>query len=383
MARRRSGKSTSIDATDVILPLVGCFFPCRMVRCKRGENHEQGVLWGVHRPGAQSAGLTQQALAEKVQITNKAVSKWERELSYPDVTLLEPLAAALGLGVEELMACRRTADETAETMERGEEPMKNLLTISGDTLRRERNCSRNRLAGVLALVLVTALVVTYSLIFVTEQREDDIFLKETQGETNYLYVQKDGHLLKLKCGTGVDFDAISTEKQPVYRMDCRRNRLTYEGVVSACEPTDSFTLGSPMDEVGSGLMLDTALARPGFSKENGPYDSLFGSWYVSCQIEDCYPNPSGQGDLTSYGFKDETPTYTGVGTSAFWLVVEDCFSYTISDWDDDGMSELLVRTRWPEKPYTVYDMVDGEIVETWPDTVPDDIRERLLTIWEQ
>ena len=44
-------------------------------------------------------GLTQQQLAQILHITDKAVSKWERGLSYPDVTLLQPLAAALGLRV--------------------------------------------------------------------------------------------------------------------------------------------------------------------------------------------------------------------------------------------------------------------------------------------
>ena len=40
-------------------------------------------------------GLTQQQLAERVGITDKAVSKWERSVSYPDITLLRELAAAL------------------------------------------------------------------------------------------------------------------------------------------------------------------------------------------------------------------------------------------------------------------------------------------------
>ena len=35
--------------------------------------------------------MTQRNLAERLHITDKAVSKWERGLSYPDVTLLEPL----------------------------------------------------------------------------------------------------------------------------------------------------------------------------------------------------------------------------------------------------------------------------------------------------
>ena len=42
-------------------------------------------------------GLSQGELASRLHVTDKAVSKWERGLSYPDVTLLEPLAAALDL----------------------------------------------------------------------------------------------------------------------------------------------------------------------------------------------------------------------------------------------------------------------------------------------
>ena len=72
-------------------------------------------------------------------MTDKAVSKWERSLSYPDVTLLEPLAAALAMNVEELLSCRRYAvSASSENTDKKEEPVKNLLTISGDSVRRER-----------------------------------------------------------------------------------------------------------------------------------------------------------------------------------------------------------------------------------------------------
>lgn len=45
--------------------------------------------------------MTQKDLAQRLHVTDKAVSKWERGLSYPDVTLLEPLATVFGLGIEE------------------------------------------------------------------------------------------------------------------------------------------------------------------------------------------------------------------------------------------------------------------------------------------
>lgn len=47
-------------------------------------------------------GMTQQQLAEKLYITDKAVSKWERGLSFPDITILKSLAEILELDVSEL-----------------------------------------------------------------------------------------------------------------------------------------------------------------------------------------------------------------------------------------------------------------------------------------
>ncbi len=48
-------------------------------------------------------GLTQKELAQRLGITDKAVSKWERGLSCPDITLLVPLAQILGVTTGELL----------------------------------------------------------------------------------------------------------------------------------------------------------------------------------------------------------------------------------------------------------------------------------------
>lgn len=52
-------------------------------------------------------GYTQKDLAEKLYVSDKAVSKWERGLSVPDVALLVPLAEYLGVTVTELLEGRR------------------------------------------------------------------------------------------------------------------------------------------------------------------------------------------------------------------------------------------------------------------------------------
>ena len=52
----------------------------------------------------ESKRLTQEELAEKICVSSKAVSKWETGRGYPDISLLEPLADALGISVIELLS---------------------------------------------------------------------------------------------------------------------------------------------------------------------------------------------------------------------------------------------------------------------------------------
>lgn len=58
-----------------------------------------------------SRALTQSALAEQLGVSNKAVSKWERSLSCPDVLLLPELARVLGVSVDSLLGADSTGTE--------------------------------------------------------------------------------------------------------------------------------------------------------------------------------------------------------------------------------------------------------------------------------
>lgn len=67
-------------------------------------------------------GLTQGDLAQKLHVSTQAVSKWERGLNFPDITLLEPLAQELELTVTELLSGQQAASE-------GETALRNSLHI--------------------------------------------------------------------------------------------------------------------------------------------------------------------------------------------------------------------------------------------------------------
>lgn len=60
-------------------------------------------------------GMTQLELAEKMGVTDKAVSKWERDLSCPDINSLPNLAEILGVTVDELMQIKREADNPKQS----------------------------------------------------------------------------------------------------------------------------------------------------------------------------------------------------------------------------------------------------------------------------
>ena len=61
-------------------------------------------------------GMTQLELAEKMGVTDKAVSKWERDLSCPDINSLPNLAEILGVSVDELMQIKKEADAPTSKM---------------------------------------------------------------------------------------------------------------------------------------------------------------------------------------------------------------------------------------------------------------------------
>ena len=62
-------------------------------------------------------GMTQKDLADRLYISNKAVSKWETGTTLPDTALLMPLAEVLGVTVTELLKCQRLPREESRQTE--------------------------------------------------------------------------------------------------------------------------------------------------------------------------------------------------------------------------------------------------------------------------
>jgi len=107
-------------------------------------------------------GMTQKDLAEKLFISDKAISKWETGVSIPDVSLLIPLSELLGVTVTELLQCRRgtQAMDTSQV----EELLKTAVSYAEEDQRLSRPNWKMQLPKYL-LFAIAAAIETLTVLF--------------------------------------------------------------------------------------------------------------------------------------------------------------------------------------------------------------------------
>ena len=88
-------------------------------------------------------GMTQKELAGQLYISDKAVSKWERGLSVPDITLLVPLAEILGVSVTELLECEKIPKTDGLNMDKADDLVKKVIGLSGERVERTKIKKKN------------------------------------------------------------------------------------------------------------------------------------------------------------------------------------------------------------------------------------------------
>lgn len=95
--------------------------------------------------------LTQRDLANKLGVTDKAVSKWERGLSCPDIAILSPLSDILGITTTELLKGEKTAASTPE-----------VETVVEATLQFADTVTKHKTKEMRAIIIVTLSIFSLS-----------------------------------------------------------------------------------------------------------------------------------------------------------------------------------------------------------------------------
>lgn len=105
--------------------------------------------------------MTQAELAGKIHVTDKAISRWERGLGFPDIQTLEPLAQALGISVLELMRSERQEtekqDQQPEEFRYTQGEVAEMLQNAGDISRQQKKQDRD--ANVIAGIVLAAITI--------------------------------------------------------------------------------------------------------------------------------------------------------------------------------------------------------------------------------
>lgn len=110
-------------------------------------------------------GITQKELAEKLFVSDKAVSKWECGLSMPDITLLVPLSKILDVTVTELLECKRLENVEHLQMEKVDEIVNKAIACSQEEIQLE--ASKKKKMQIAFVICILLSCVEIMLLFVT------------------------------------------------------------------------------------------------------------------------------------------------------------------------------------------------------------------------
>ena len=128
-----------------------------VLKTKEGEamdNQKFGTFISTLR---KEKGWTQRDLAEHLDVTDKAVSKWERGLGFPDIKTIEPLADALNVSILEIMRSERIQEEQVSTNSATE-----ALASVIDVVTYQRKLERRNI--IISLIAVSSIIMTIFLI---------------------------------------------------------------------------------------------------------------------------------------------------------------------------------------------------------------------------
>lgn len=155
-----------------------------------GNNMDAGKMGKFIAVARKDNNLTQADLAQKLNVTVQAVSRWERGIGYPDITTLEPLANALDVEIDELLTAQKR--ESGKLQDKNvTAAIQNTIVISVSQLNGKKNFRLIVTEIILCVIGTLALLYSFSNFAATYQffrtvitlywtdREHPVFMAET------------------------------------------------------------------------------------------------------------------------------------------------------------------------------------------------------------
>lgn len=103
--------------------------------------------------------MTQKELAKKLYITDKAISKWERGLSFPDISTLIPLTEILNINLYDLLKGESMDKEDME------QTLKNTIEYSNEEIKKNKRKYLRIIVGIFIALIILILTYMFALKF--------------------------------------------------------------------------------------------------------------------------------------------------------------------------------------------------------------------------
>ncbi len=173
--------------------------PCKLMEATM--NKEQFGAFVAER--RKEKELTQKELADMLRISDKAVSKWERGLSFPDITLLEPLADIFSVSITELVEGRIMKTEEKIDKKEVEEMLQQAMILNNQEL--EKEAKYHKFSRICAIICTIVASLAESSIL--------LFFKNVQWEIVLMHMPT---VLGIVYFFGIYFWCVAKEKLPGY-----------------------------------------------------------------------------------------------------------------------------------------------------------------------
>ncbi|MEY8238469.1 helix-turn-helix domain-containing protein [Lachnospiraceae bacterium 66-29] len=100
---------------------------------------------------------TQQDLSNELGVSSAAISKWERGIGFPDVSLIEPLATSLGITIAELFKGERIENGDANEYEN---LLSDVVKVSKNEISKKKKISNWIIAITVAVLYLLISIIT-------------------------------------------------------------------------------------------------------------------------------------------------------------------------------------------------------------------------------
>lgn len=151
-------------------------------------------------------GLTQKQLAEKLNMSDKSVSKWERGICLPDVSVYLELCKILGISINEFLAGEDIPKETIE--QKAEE---NIIQITKDNKNKQKYLKK--IIRLLIVMLVVFIFITSIFVYkkLTQPQNyiEPYLEKSTEMQTANMLSNHPGDILLFHYNSKKDFDSLT------------------------------------------------------------------------------------------------------------------------------------------------------------------------------